>query len=158
MDSPHRNDSPCVIIPPPLIYGIFFLVGTTLEYVIPIPAFLPYMIARVVGWMLAIASLFFAIPGMQSFYAARTTIMPHKAASSLVTRGIFTITRNPLYVSLLFLYAGVGVHFNLWWPIILIPFLIAVMDRLVIAREEAYLTRRFGDEYQNYRTRVRRWL
>ena len=152
------SDHPGVKFPPPFVYVVFFLFGFVFQSVVPIPALLPNVIAWLIGWIICVASLFFVMPAMRSFRAARTSMIPFRPASSLVTHGVYGITRNPMYLSLLLLYAGLSIFFNFWWPIVLAPALILVMDRMVIAREEAYLVRRFGDEYRRYRERVRRWL
>jgi protein-S-isoprenylcysteine O-methyltransferase Ste14 len=56
------------------------------------------------------------------------------------------------------IYVGISLFFNTWWPIFLMPLVLLVMQRGVIEREEAYLTRKFGDQYLAYKARVRRWL
>ena len=152
------SDHPGVKFPPPFVYIVFFLLGFVLERVAPIPALLPNVMAWLGGWAICVASLFFVMPAMRSFRAARTSMIPFRPASSLVTHGVYGITRNPMYLSLLLLYAGLSIFFNFWWPIVLAPALIVVMDRMVIVKEEAYLTRRFGEEYRRYGGRVRRWL
>jgi protein-S-isoprenylcysteine O-methyltransferase Ste14 len=152
------SDNPGVKIPPPFIYGVFFLLGLVLEYVLPIPVLLPNMTAWFTGWIISVASLFFVVPAMRSFHSVRTSMMPFRHASSLVTHGVYGMTRNPMYLSLLLLYAGISIFLNLLWPIVLAPALIVAMDRLVIVKEEAYLMRRFGEEYRRYRARVRRWI
>jgi protein-S-isoprenylcysteine O-methyltransferase Ste14 len=63
-----------------------------------------------------------------------------------------------MYLGMAFLYAGLAVGFDLIWGLIFLPFVIVAVDRLVIAREEAYLTRKFGAPYHDYMARVRRWL
>jgi protein-S-isoprenylcysteine O-methyltransferase Ste14 len=152
------NDHPGVRIIAPIVYGGFLLIGLILQYIFPVPAFLPTLIAWVAGWLICVASLFFIVPAMRSFRSVRTTMIPYRPVSSLVTGGVYSVTRNPMYVSLLLLYLGISVALNFLWPIALVPALIVAMDRLVIVKEEAYLTRRFGDEYRRYRERVRRWF
>jgi protein-S-isoprenylcysteine O-methyltransferase Ste14 len=152
------SDNPGVKILAPFIYTVFFLIGLVLEYVLPLPALLPNVMAWLTGWLLAVASLFFILPAMRSFHSARTSMIPFRPAFSLVTHGVYGITRNPMYVSLLLLYAGISIFLNFWWPIALAPALIVAVDRMVIVKEEAYLVRRFGEEYRRYRERVRRWI
>jgi len=152
------SDNAGVKIPPPVIYAGFFLLGLVLEYAFGAPALLPNVVAWLAGWLLSVASLFLIIPALRSFRSAHTSMIPIRPASSLVTDGVYGITRNPMYFSLLLLYAGISIALNLWWPIVLAPALILAIDRIVIAREEAYLLRRFGDEYRRYRERVRRWI
>ncbi|HUH84416.1 MAG TPA: methyltransferase, partial [Stellaceae bacterium] len=67
-------------------------------------------------------------------------------------------SRNPLYLSLTLVYAGVGIIANSIWVLLLLIPVILIMNNSVIGREEAYLARTFGDEYERYRKTVRRWL
>ena len=153
------NDMPApdIKIPPPVIYLTFFIIGVLLVRVIPLPlAVTP--LARFFGWLLAFASLVIAASAFWEFYAARTTMWPNRPASALITKGIFTLTRNPLYLSLLFIYCGSGIFFGIWWAIITAPFLVVVINRYVIAREESYLEKKFGAAYQNYCGKVRPWV
>jgi protein-S-isoprenylcysteine O-methyltransferase Ste14 len=92
------------------------------------------------------------------FRRARTTLIPNRPAAAVVTSGIYGITRNPMYVSLIALYLGVTLFINSWWPVFLLPLVILLVDRTVIAREERYLIQAFPAEYGAYRARVRRWL
>ena len=148
---------PGVPIPPPLIYLAFFLVGIALGWMFPLPFFESWS-GQFVGGVIAFASLLIAGLGFKELRAARTTFRPDRPASSLVTAGVFNFSRNPLYVSLFLLYAGVSFVLQAWWAIILTPLLLAAMNRYVVAREERYLERRFGAQYSDYCKRVRRWL
>lgn len=78
--------------------------------------------------------------------------------ATLVTSGVFRLTRNPMYVGLAAAYAGVAALLGSWWPLALLPLVLVAVDRLVIAREEPYLARALGAQYEAYRRRVRRWL
>jgi protein-S-isoprenylcysteine O-methyltransferase Ste14 len=75
-----------------------------------------------------------------------------------VTTGIYGWTRNPIYLGFFFMYAGIGGVVRSPWILILIMPIAVAMRYGVVAREEAYLERRFGDVYRDYRRRVRRWL
>jgi protein-S-isoprenylcysteine O-methyltransferase Ste14 len=76
----------------------------------------------------------------------------------LVTTSIHGWSRNPIYVGMLLLYAGIGIAARGPWVFILARPLVIILRYGVVAREEAYLERRFGDAYRNYKARVRRWL
>jgi protein-S-isoprenylcysteine O-methyltransferase Ste14 len=95
---------------------------------------------------------------MLFFRRARTSMVPMKPSSALVTTGPYRFTRNPMYLGMAFLYVALAFALGLVWPLILLPVVIAAVDRLVIAIEEAYLVRRFGQPYCDYMTRARRWL
>jgi protein-S-isoprenylcysteine O-methyltransferase Ste14 len=96
--------------------------------------------------------------GMVTFVRARTPIMPIRPARALVTSGPYRFSRNPMYVGVTVLYFGIALLTNLAWPIVLLPVVLLVMNALVIGREERHLQAEFGQAYDEYRGRVRRWL
>jgi protein-S-isoprenylcysteine O-methyltransferase Ste14 len=76
----------------------------------------------------------------------------------MVESGLYRYSRNPIYLGLSVVHLGVAVaDNNAWLPILLVPVLV-VLRYGVIAREEAYMERRFGQQYVAYKARVRRWL
>ena len=89
---------------------------------------------------------------------ADTTLDVDKPVSSLVEDGPFRYSRNPGYLSLTMLYAGIAIFRNALWAILFLPLLLLVTQRELIEREERYLERTFGEEYLAYETRVRRWV
>jgi protein-S-isoprenylcysteine O-methyltransferase Ste14 len=83
---------------------------------------------------------------------------PRKPSPELIVGGPFRWSRNPIYVGMTLVQAGVGIALgNLWLLLLLVP-TVAVLQREVIAKEEAYLIRKFGDPYVAYQRSVRRWL
>jgi protein-S-isoprenylcysteine O-methyltransferase Ste14 len=95
---------------------------------------------------------------MFEFVKSKNTVITAKPATSLQTTGIYSISRNPMYLGLVFIYLGLTFQFGNWWTIFLLPILIIVITYRVILPEERYLTRAFGDEYANYKKKVRRWI
>jgi protein-S-isoprenylcysteine O-methyltransferase Ste14 len=89
---------------------------------------------------------------------ADTTLDVDKPASSLVQDGPFRYSRNPGYLSLAMIYAGIAILWNALWAILFLPLLVLVTQRELIEREERYLERTFGEEYLAYKRRVRRWV
>jgi protein-S-isoprenylcysteine O-methyltransferase Ste14 len=89
---------------------------------------------------------------------AETPLDPRRAPTRLVVDGPFRYTRNPGYIGFTLVYAGISLLSRASWPLVFLPGVIATIDRGVIQREESYLERRFGDEYEQYRRRVRRWI
>jgi protein-S-isoprenylcysteine O-methyltransferase Ste14 len=81
-----------------------------------------------------------------------------KAAASLQTKGVYQVSRNPMYLGLALLYLGFTCYFGNWWNVILFPLLLLIVQEFVIKREERYLKRRFGQQYDDYQQIVRRWL
>ena len=95
---------------------------------------------------------------MRTIEKAGTPIRTDRPVARLVTDGPFRYTRNPGYLGLAMLYAGIAVLRNALWAILLLPVVVYVIQREVIGREERYLERTFGEEYLAYKAQVRRWL
>ena len=95
---------------------------------------------------------------MRTIEKAGTPIRTDRPVPRLVTDGPFRYTRNPGYLGLTMLYAGIAVLRNSLWAILLLPLVLYVIQRQVIGREERYLERTFGEEYLAYKAQVRRWL
>lgn len=159
MDSTSKisKDHSGVVVPPPLIYIGFFLVGIAFQRYLPI-ARIPVGIGRVLGAVLAFSCLMLATWSIRRFWASGTSIVPIRPTTALVIEGPYRLTRNPMYLGLLLLYMGVACWFGLLWPLLLAPVLVWAMGAAVIGREERYLARKFGDEYRRYQAQVRRWL
>jgi len=149
--------NPGIKIPPPLIYLLPLVLGLVLDRRTHIP-FLPRGVARVLGWPLVGGGKALAVWFARTMREADTTMHTNKPVSSLVQDGPFRYSRNPGYLSLTMLYAGIAVPRNALWAILLLPLVLIVMQRDVIEREERYLERTFGEEYLDYKARVRRWV
>lgn len=151
------NDHAGVRFPPPLLYVAGLGLGFLLGVLWPLPA-----LSQPVGTSLALLclALYLAFCGwaMVLFRQFHTSLVPIVPAKALVTRGPYRVTRNPMYVGLAFLYAGIALYFGSSWGLLLLPVVLVAVDRMVIAREERYLERRFGAAYTHYKTQVRRWL
>lgn len=146
-----------VRFPPPLLYVAGLGLGILLQALWPLPAW-----SRAVGVLLALpcTALCFVFCGwaIALFRQSRTSLVPIVPTATLVTRGPYRVTRNPMYVGLAFLYAGTALYFRLSWGLLLLPLVLVAVYRLVIVREERYLERRFGEAYTRYKRQVRRWL
>ncbi len=154
---PSRDETSGVSFPPPLLYVAGFLVGVGLEFAFPVgrpplAVTLAGVVIGAVGWLLLDGA------ATRLFVRARTHMAPFKPSTALVTDGPYRFTRNPMYVGMAFLYAALAFAIGLLWPFAVLPFVLLAIDRLVIAREEPYLERTFGEDYRAYRARVRRWL
>ena len=152
-----KPDSPGVSFPPPFVYAAAVIGGWLLNRAWPL------RIASggptpILAWLcVAIWAILF-VSSLAVFLQRRTTIIPNRPANALVIKGPYRFTRNPMYVSLVFLTAGIALFLNTWWPIVLLVPAVAVIHVAVIAPEEAYLRRRFGVEYDEYTRNVRRWI
>jgi protein-S-isoprenylcysteine O-methyltransferase Ste14 len=116
------------------------------------------------GWAAAIALVLtgalIALAGVREFARARTTVNPlaPARASSLVTSGVFSYTRNPMYLGMLLALVGWAVWLGNAAAWLGLPLFVAVLDALQIRPEERALRARFGTQFDDYAARVRRWL
>jgi protein-S-isoprenylcysteine O-methyltransferase Ste14 len=154
-----KKDSPGVYIPPPLFYVLIFLTAVLIQKKFSIDnAVFHLQIMKVAGIVLLAVALFFLVTSLKKFFQSKNTLIPIKPAASLQTNGIYNISRNPMYAGLAMMYLGITCFVGNWWNIILFPLLIVIVQAYIITREEQYLTRRFGQVYLDYKTKVRRWL
>lgn len=102
----------------------------------------------------------FGLVGLVQFYKSSTSIDPHKPekASRLVTNGIYSISRNPMYTGLLLMLVGYGFYLGNGLAFALLPLFMGYMNRYQITPEEKVMEDKFGEEYQKYKSEVRRWL
>jgi protein-S-isoprenylcysteine O-methyltransferase Ste14 len=121
---------------------------------IPLAAKLAWIaVPMFLGGAIAIIALSY-----REFAKAKTSVRPDRGACALIRTGPFRYSRNPLYVAVSLLIAGIAVWMNSLWVLVMLIPLFLVLSRAVIAREERYLEHKFGREYRDYRASVRRWL
>lgn len=149
--------SAAVIAPPPFIYLGGLLIGFGLEVLLPRPT-----LPGAVRWPLGVASTILggilATAFFRAFVRAGTPVSPYSPSTVLVTDGPYRISRNPGYLGMTLGYIGTALLAGAAWPLAMLPFVLLIVDRGVIAREERYLGRRFGRTYCDYKRRTRRWL
>ena len=148
--------APGVIARPPLLFLGALLAGFALGPVLPPPALNPF--GRATGGVLIVAALTLAGWAIATMRRADTPVPTWQPTRRLVTSGPYRITRNPIYLGLLLLHAGLGLASNATGVLATLVPLAALLHWGVILREERYLTRLFPDEYSAYRQQVRRWL
>jgi protein-S-isoprenylcysteine O-methyltransferase Ste14 len=151
------TDAPKIRIVPPLVYLAGLVAGLIVTAWIPTQA-VAGSIAWPVGVVLVLCGIALAASAISRFSSAGTTIRPDRAASQLVIAGPYRLSRNPMYVGLAAVYLGIAIGTQSLWALLLLPVVLTIIRRRVIEREEAFLERRFGTPYRDYRTRVRRWL
>jgi protein-S-isoprenylcysteine O-methyltransferase Ste14 len=153
-----RSDTPHVVAPPPVIFLGALALGLVLHALRPFPLVAPNLSARVLGGCLILGGLALSGAVMRHFGRAGTPVVPWQETRRLVVAGPYRFSRNPDYVGQALVVVGAGVLLAAPWVLLaLVPALLVVRYG-VIAREERYLERRFGEEYRRFCGRVRRWL
>jgi protein-S-isoprenylcysteine O-methyltransferase Ste14 len=149
-----------VIARPPLLFLGALLLGLALDHLLRLPFAIPdpSMAHWIIGGSLIVIGLILAVAGIRNFSRASTPVPTNEPVRTLVTTGIHGWTRNPIYLGMFLLYGGIGVAAQSPWTLILTLPLAITIRYGVVAREEAYLERRFGDAYIDYKRRVRRWV
>ncbi len=99
-----------------------------------------------------------ATQGSRLFARAGTNIIPFTESTALVTSGVFSISRNPMYTGMVLALAGTALVMNGWWPWLVVVGFTAVIRGLFIRTEERLMEETFGDAYLAYKQQVRRWI
>jgi len=152
-----NDDNPGVWLPPPLIVLAGLGVGLAVDGRLIDPELnaVPLIVA---GLATAAAGLMLGISALGLFHHKGTKPEPWKPSSALVSDGVYRFTRNPMYLGMMLLYAGIALIAGGPLTAAALAPVFLIFNVYVIAREEAYLERRFGDEYIAYRSQARRWL
>ncbi len=144
-------------VPPPLVALVCALLMWGLARSLPLASLqLPWQVQM----LPALAGLGLLSASVLTFLRARTTIDPlhPDRAARLVQTGCNRFSRNPMYLGLLLLLLSWALWLASGSALLGLPLFVGYLNRFQIAAEERYLSERFGDEYQAYRARVRRWL
>ncbi len=159
MKSGENTQAVRVLAPPPLIYMAFVAAGLALHYLwVKLQFFPQEWIGHAAGWPVFALGFLLLLWSARTFARRGENIRIEKPTNSLVTGGPFRFSRNPIYLALTLAYIGLSLVFNSYWPLPFLPLVLVIMHFGVIRREEAYLEELFGQDYQDYRARVRRWL
>ena len=145
------------ILPPHIfVLSILLIVAANLLFDSPRPFPGPY--GWILGVLLFILGLAITLPSARLFHQVRTNIIPYDDPNELVTSGWFRWTRNPMYLGMVIMLAGIAIGFGeLLGYVVPLIFLI-VIDRTFIPMEEKAMQRVFGARYDEYRAKVRRWI
>ena len=143
---------------PPLLDALTLAAAILLDRIVPSGPWPSALARHAFGAALLLAGLTVALAGVARFRAVGTPVDPTGRAQALATGGIYGVTRNPMYLGTCIAFLGLGLLIPLPWLLPLLPLLALGLWLLAIRREEAYLQRRFGAAYSDYRAKVRRWL
>jgi len=142
-----------------VVIGIPFLAAIVLQFVVPLSLPISFRIASILlGAALIIVGVYFVVFARREFAQQRQPTDPGFPTSKIVTTGVFSISRNPLYLGGVFVIAGIALLFN--WPWVLLFLLpeITACHYILIIPEESYLAAKFGNEYHIYFASVHRWI
>jgi len=151
---------PFMRVPPPFLFVLTFFAGVGLQHLIPLSLTSINManVVQFIGRGLAGVGVLLALCCVGMFLLSRTTLVPFGTAAQLLTHGPYRISRNPMYVSLVLVYLGVAGILMQAWPLLLLPLPVTVLHGIVIPFEEARMRDLFGEAFDLYCARVRRWL
>lgn len=151
-------DAPDIVVLPPVLVGGTLLVGIGLQYLVWPTTLLPILLARILGVSVFIASGLLAHAAQRAMMRAGTNVLPTQPTLALALDGPYRFTRNPLYLAAI----GVALGISLWvdgvFPLVLLVPMSILLHWGIVLREEQYLLRKFGPDYEAYRSSVRRWL
>lgn len=153
--------NPGVRFPPPLIFALGLGAGLALEY---FRESLPLLDPARAWWLdlhaaaIGVVAIWLLGSALGGFRRKGTDPRPWREDSALVVEGIYRHTRNPMYLGMALAYVAITLGFNTVWPLLTLGPVMFLIRWYVIAREERYLTERFGQPYLDYCTRVRRWF
>lgn len=152
------TDSARVFIKPTTAWSVAVLCGLALSWLKPLPFVPDHAPARALGATVFALALFLFGWAIATITRAGSNVPTDAPTTAIVDTGPYRFTRNPIYVGMMLGLAALSVGLNsLWLLLVLVPFALIIRYG-VVAREEAYLERKFGDVYRGYRARVRRWL
>ncbi len=153
------NDNIGIFIPPPLFFFACLGVGLSLEYFFPthivIISLFPHAI---VSGIIFFISFYFALGGFIVLIRNKTPFDTVKPTIKIVQEGPYRFSRNPLYLSLLLLLLGISILIVSFWLLCTLPILYILFLFKAVKPEEDYLSKKFGEEYLAYSSKVRRWI
>ncbi len=144
------------ILPPTYFYlSLLAMIG--LHFLFPILKIIPSP-WNAIGVIFLAAGVILSLLGDGIFHKVGTTIKPYEESTTLVTKGVFRLSRNPMYLGFALLLAGAAFLMGSLTPFLVILLFIILIQSLFIAVEEKMLTAKFGQAYLDYKARVRRWI
>jgi len=145
------------IAPPPMIALAIIALGVVLGESWP-AEIIPTPWQYIVGGAIIAAAILLMAYAFRHFGQANTPVPTRHTPSTLVTSGVYTITRNPIYLAMMLLIMGLGVTLDNVWLLLLAAVFQQIIRWGVIAREEKYLEAKFGEEYRTFKEQTRRWI
>ncbi|MEP4197392.1 MAG: isoprenylcysteine carboxylmethyltransferase family protein [Aliishimia sp.] len=142
-------------IPPAWLLAFAVLVWG-LGQIMPMPG--GTQAVRLLGTMIVAAGVGLIFLAAWQFRQHKTTIIPHRHASSLITSGVFSITRNPIYLADAIILVGLCLRWGIVQGLVFVPLFVILIQMRFIRDEEDRLRTAFGAEFETYVRNTRRWL
>lgn len=136
---------------------LFILVAWALSQVLPTPRLLPQFFSWL-GWALVLGGVGLMIWAVATMLRARTTPVPRRDPSAIVTHGPFAFSRNPIYLGDAMILLGLVLVWQSWIALAIVPLFIMLIERRFIKDEETRLTAQFKKEFSAYCGKTRRWI
>jgi protein-S-isoprenylcysteine O-methyltransferase Ste14 len=148
---------PGLKFPPPLL--VLAIVGCAylIDWIVPLPIVNGDLL-WLTGAAIIVGALVLAGITLLHFLEAKTHVEPWQPTTTVIQKGIFRFSRNPIYLAFCIATLGCGLLLDSWWVLLSSLLTVCLLQCLVIRREERYLENKFGEEYLAYKRRVRRWL
>jgi protein-S-isoprenylcysteine O-methyltransferase Ste14 len=157
VDTP--TDGASVSFPPPLVYlGALILGGLGHLLVTPLPLGLPLSLRIVLTVATAGAGIALIAAALGLFRQTGQDPKPWESTPEIISSGVYRFSRNPMYVGMALVQAGIGIGWGNAWLLLLVPVSLAIVYAIAVRHEEAYLGAKFGESYLAYKRSVRRWL
>lgn len=151
-----KNDNANVVIFPPLLFFIATLLAVATSLIFPI--FSIPLIIRQIGFALILVGFVILVVAVRNLNKHKTTVHPDGVTTAIVSNGIFKYSRNPIYLSFTLIYLGIVLLANAVAGLVLLVPILLITQKGIIEREEKYLSKKFGVEYEEYKSSVNRWL
>jgi len=145
-----------VLVRPPIVYAVSILLGVGLNFLWPVDVF-PHAVEPLGLLLILLALALFAL-SIRELRRAATTFRTRQPTTVVVRTGPYRLSRNPIYLAFTLLQVGVGTWVNSAWVLAMLVPTLLLVSYGVIAREERYLTAKFGEAYRVYQADVRRWI
>jgi protein-S-isoprenylcysteine O-methyltransferase Ste14 len=153
-----KIDTARVLVRPPIALVLAIIGGIALDRLLPLPWLPSDLPAGWIGWAVFVLGLALLVWAAVTITKAGSNVPTNQPTTTIVESGPYRFSRNPIYIGMFLGLIGLAIALNTLWLLVVMVLFALILRYGVVAREEAYLERKFGDAYRGYRSRVRRWL
>jgi protein-S-isoprenylcysteine O-methyltransferase Ste14 len=153
-----KIDTARVLVRPPIALVLAIIGGIALDRLLPLPWLPSDLPAGWLGGALFVLGLALLVWAAVTITKAGSNVPTNQPTTTIVESGPYRFSRNPIYIGMFLGLIGLAIALNTLWLLVVMVLFALILRYGVVAREEAYLERKFGDAYRGYRSRVRRWL